>query len=75
MYFVALLMVTMVFAADKPKKPELKKCLKNCDAVKFEPICAGIPNSNTEKPKSFGSKCILENYNCEHDSSKISKII
>lgn len=64
------MVTTLVFAADKAKKPEPKKCLKNCDAVKFAPICAGLPNSNAEKPKSFGSKCILENYNCEHDSSK-----
>lgn len=55
----------MTFAFEKPQP---KACVKACTAV-YEPICGGVPNSQ-EKPKSFGSSCVMDNYNCEHDSSK-----
>ncbi|CAG9133590.1 unnamed protein product [Plutella xylostella] len=71
--FAIFALVCITLASCRPDKPDLKKlkeeatrkkaCMHDCTAEKFEPICAGKPG---EKPKSFGSVCVLNNYNCEN---------
>lgn len=53
-------------------KAALKKkdCLKDCGEV-YKPVCAGDGTTKTTN-KSFGSECVLANYNCEHEASKFS---
>ncbi|KAL0830446.1 hypothetical protein ABMA28_002614 [Loxostege sticticalis] len=65
--------VVLVAVSGRPDKPDLKQlkadaarkkaCMQDCTSVKFDPICAG---KDGEKPKSFGSECVMNNYNCEH---------
>ncbi|XP_072932588.1 vasotab [Epargyreus clarus] len=76
--FAALL----VAVSCRPEKSDLKQlkaeaarkkaCMHDCATAKFEPICAG---KQGEKPKSFGSECVMNNYNCENKETlqKISK--
>nr|ARA71543.1 Kazal-type serine protease inhibitor [Actias selene] len=64
--------VLFVAVSCRPDKADLKQlkadaarkkaCLHDCTNVKFEPICA---TKGGEKPKSFGSVCVMNNYNCE----------
>lgn len=51
-------------------KAALKKkpCLRECGDV-YKPVCAGDGTGTSNK--SFGSECVLSNYNCEQDSGKI----
>lgn len=51
---------------DAKKNAQNKPCLKTCD-LDYKPVCAG---EGKDKPKSFGSVCVLDNYNCEHGTSK-----
>ncbi|CAF4951240.1 unnamed protein product [Pieris macdunnoughi] len=79
---IFLFAVVIVAVSGRPDKPDLKQlkaeaarkkaCLHDCGSAKFEPICAG---KQGEKPKSFGSECVLNNYNCENKDTlqKISK--
>lgn len=63
-----------------PDKTDLKKlkeeanrkkaCMHDCTNATFEPVCAG---KHGEKPKSFGSECVMNNYNCENKESEYSK--
>lgn len=50
----------MAIAAGHPKE-----CQRVC-TMQYEPVCAGEPG---EKPKSFGSVCVMQNYNCENSKS------
>lgn len=54
--------------AGPTKESNLSKSCRTC-TLDYVPVCAGPP-TGTEKPKSFGSKCVLENYNCEKKISK-----
>ncbi|CAG4930457.1 uncharacterized protein LOC123696907 [Colias croceus] len=79
---VFLFVALIVAVSCRPDKPDLKQlkadaarkkaCMHDCSHEKFEPICAG---KQGEKPKSFGSECVMNNYNCENKDSlqKISK--
>lgn len=42
------------------------KCLNDC-GLDYKPVCGGPDprSSSVAKPISFGSKCVLDNYNCE----------
>lgn len=61
-----------------PEKKDLKaikearKCLKSCDTIEIKAVCAG---EEGQKPLSFGSVCVMENYNCENNKSMLSFII
>lgn len=50
------------------KRPELKKCDIACPDI-YEPVCGGF-NGSIEKPKSFGSICVMNTYNCQNNASK-----
>ncbi|XP_041980206.1 uncharacterized protein LOC121733873 [Aricia agestis] len=79
---LVLFAVLIVAVSCRPDKPDLKQlkaeaarkkaCLHDCTSVAFDPVCAG---KTGEKPKSFGSECVMNNYNCEHKDTlkKISK--
>ncbi|GLV31640.1 uncharacterized protein CBL_07401 [Carabus blaptoides fortunei] len=69
---IALIAVVLIgIATAGPAKSDAKKnvqnkpCLKTCD-LDYKPVCAG---EGKDKPKSFGSVCVLDNYNCEHGSN------
>ncbi|RVE54230.1 hypothetical protein evm_001057 [Chilo suppressalis] len=79
---LAVFAVLFVVVSCRPDKPDLKQlraeaerkksCMQDCTRVKFEPVCAG---KQGEKPKSFGSECVMNNYNCEHKDTlhRVSK--
>lgn len=51
-------------------KASLKKkpCIKECGEV-YKPICAG--DGTGKNNRSFGSECVLSNYNCESGNGNI----
>ncbi|XP_059049970.1 vasotab [Achroia grisella] len=73
---VLVLAVLLVAVSCRPDKTDLKQlkaeaarkkaCLQDCTSVKVEPLCAG---KNGAKSLSFGSECVLHNYNCENKDS------
>lgn len=77
MCFFSSALVSLAVVSCRPDKSDLKQlkaeaarkkaCMHDCTSAKFEPVCAG---KTGEKPKSFGSECVLNNYNCEHKDSK-----
>ncbi|KAM3964927.1 uncharacterized protein ACR2FA_000819 [Aphomia sociella] len=73
MLVFAVLLVAVSCRPDKTDLMQLKAeaarkkaCMQDCTSVKVEPLCAG--KSGT-KSLSFGSECVLHNYNCEHKDS------
>ncbi|XP_074033219.1 turripeptide Ici9.2-like isoform X1 [Leptinotarsa decemlineata] len=49
-------------------KPALKKkpCMKDC-GTDYKPVCGG--DGTGKGNKSFGSQCVLDNYNCENSQN------
>ncbi|XP_076759192.1 uncharacterized protein LOC143428305 [Xylocopa sonorina] len=58
--------------AAKDAKKNKKNCLKECETV-YDPVCAHDPKNTNFKPRSFGSPCALEVYNCEMGSNLVLK--
>lgn len=51
----------------KKEAARKKACMHSCDAVQYAPVCASKQGT---KPMSFGSLCVMNNYNCEKGESK-----
>ncbi|GBP22535.1 hypothetical protein EVAR_84772_1 [Eumeta japonica] len=74
--FVLFVSVCVAVCVARPDKQDLKQvkaelarkkaCMRDCQSAGLQPLCAG---KTGEKPKSFGSECVLHNYNCEHNDS------
>ncbi|KAL1489278.1 hypothetical protein ABEB36_014207 [Hypothenemus hampei] len=69
-YFILLIVLVTILSAiygapskgsTKASLIKKKSCAKDCGEV-YKPICAGDANKNI----SFGSECVLSNYNCEN---------
>ncbi|RZC42908.1 hypothetical protein BDFB_009870, partial [Asbolus verrucosus] len=71
---VALVASTYGLPAKGSTKAALKKkpCLKECDDAGYKPVCAG--DGSGKNNKSFGSECVLSNYNCETGNSNYSSL-
>ncbi|KAH1028972.1 hypothetical protein HUJ05_002283 [Dendroctonus ponderosae] len=78
LYFLLLIvLVTVLSLVDAAPskgstKASLKKkqtCAKDC-GDNYKPICAGDGSKNL----SFGSECVLSNYNCENQKSIVSRL-
>lgn len=71
LYFTVALLSTVYGAPSKGStKASLKKkqtCVKDCGDT-YKPVCAGDGSKNI----SFGSECVLGNYNCENQKGKIN---
>ncbi|XP_062122352.1 vasotab-TY1 [Drosophila sulfurigaster albostrigata] len=65
--FLALCLLAFVLAnpAKDTKKPATNACNRSCGDT-YEPVCAKAKNSSKERLISFGSKCVMDNYNCQH---------
>ncbi|KAH8359136.1 hypothetical protein KR093_004581, partial [Drosophila rubida] len=61
---VCLLAFALANPAKDSKKPA-NTCNRACGDA-YEPVCAKAKNSSKERLISFGSKCVMENYNCQH---------
>lgn len=61
-------MMTIQSSAALEKRPELKKCNSVCPD-NYEPVCGGNKEAANEKPKSFGSLCVMNSYNCQNNAS------
>lgn len=61
--------LALLAQAGPTKASNLSKPCKSC-SLDYVPVCAG-PATGTEKPKSFGSVCVLDNYNCEKKTREI----
>lgn len=68
---IALAMTAVVLASPAKEKPTKKACAKAC-SFDYTPVCGGVKDSK-DKPISFGNTCVLENYNCENQKSKIQQ--
>uniref|UniRef100_A0A6P7F7C8 Turripeptide Lol9.1 n=1 Tax=Diabrotica virgifera virgifera TaxID=50390 RepID=A0A6P7F7C8_DIAVI len=69
--FTVLVIISAVFAVPSKgsTKASLQKkpCLKDCSAVEYKPVCGG--DGTGKGDKSFGSECVLGNFNCEHSTT------
>lgn len=65
-----LISIGCISADKKFEKPKPKECVKACPQT-FDPICAGNPDSPSDRKLSFGNQCVLSNYNCENNASKL----
>lgn len=65
---VGLVAVTYGSPAKGSTKASLKKkpCMKDC-GDNYKPVCAG---DGKDKPRSYGSECVLSNFNCESGNGK-----
>ncbi|KAJ8921653.1 hypothetical protein NQ315_010562 [Exocentrus adspersus] len=64
--FVTLVASVYGFPSKGSTKASLNKkpaCLKDCGDI-YKPICVG--DGSGKNNKSFGSECVLANYNCEN---------
>lgn len=73
LYFSALCLLALVLGnpAKDSKKPA-NACVTACDD--YDPVCARAKNSSKERLLTFGSKCVMNNYNCQHADDRKSKI-
>lgn len=65
---VAVVASSYALPAKGSTKAALKKkpCIKDCGDV-YKPVCGG--DGSGKNNKSFGSECVLSNYNCETGNS------
>ncbi|XP_016977656.1 vasotab [Drosophila rhopaloa] len=63
--FLAVCLLAFVLAtpAKDTKKPAT--CQRACGEV-YDPVCAKAKNSSKERLITFGSPCVMSNYNCQH---------
>lgn len=57
--------------AKDTKKPA-NACVTACDD--YDPVCARAKNSSKERLLTFGSKCVMNNYNCQHADDRKPKL-
>ncbi|XP_075146717.1 uncharacterized protein LOC142221075 [Haematobia irritans] len=63
-FFLVACLVALTWAAPSKDK-EAPACSKKC-GESYEPVCAKAKNGNRERLLTFGSECVLGNYNCQH---------
>ncbi|XP_034485437.1 vasotab [Drosophila innubila] len=62
----ALCLLAFVLASPaKDSKKQVNSCVRGCDDA-YEPVCSRAKNSSKERLITFGSKCVMDNYNCQH---------
>ncbi|EDW66784.1 vasotab [Drosophila virilis] len=63
---LALCLLALVFASPaKDSKKPANSCARAC-GDDYEPVCARTKNSSKERLLTFGSPCVMANYNCQH---------
>lgn len=55
--------------AAKEAKKSKKDCARDC-GTDYDPVCAHDPVDSSFKPRTFGTQCALDIYNCEMGTSK-----
>lgn len=55
--------------AAKEAKKNKKDCARDC-GDNYDPICAHDPADSNFKPRTFGTQCALDIYNCEIGASE-----
>ncbi|XP_017090431.2 uncharacterized protein [Drosophila bipectinata] len=60
-----LLAITVAIPAKDSKKPAGNACVKSCGDA-YDPICGKAKNTSKERLITFGSPCVMSNYNCNH---------
>ncbi|XP_072380204.1 turripeptide Pal9.2 [Diabrotica undecimpunctata] len=75
--FIVLVLLSVAYGVPSKgsTKASLQKkpCLKDCSAVDYKPVCGG--DGTGKGDKSFGSECVLGNFNCEHSTTlKVVKV-
>ncbi|CAK9824825.1 hypothetical protein ANTRET_LOCUS2930 [Anthophora retusa] len=58
--------------AAKEAKKHKEECLRDC-LDSYDPICAHDPNDTSVKPRTFGSLCALDTFNCEMGTKLVTK--
>ncbi|KAH8294605.1 hypothetical protein KR018_000160, partial [Drosophila ironensis] len=64
--YIAVCVLAFVGASPaKDTKRPSNSCQHACGDA-YEPICAKAKNSSKERLITFGSQCVMSNYNCQH---------
>ncbi|XP_023173763.1 vasotab [Drosophila hydei] len=66
--FTILALCLLAFVLANPAK-DSKKVVNSCARAcgdDYEPVCARAKNSSKERLLTFGSSCVMANYNCQH---------
>ncbi|XP_022218712.1 vasotab [Drosophila obscura] len=64
--FLALCLLAFALAVPaKDTKKQANSCQRSC-GDDYEPVCAKAKNSSKERLLTFGSACVMSNYNCQH---------
>ncbi|XP_017845622.1 vasotab [Drosophila busckii] len=66
--FALLALCVMAFVVASPAKDSKKttnSCVRAC-GEDYDPVCARAKNSGKERLITFGSQCVMANYNCQH---------
>lgn len=58
--------------AAKEAKKSKKDCAREC-GENVDPVCAHDPADSNFKPRTFGTQCALDVYNCEMGASECAK--
>ncbi|EDW81643.1 uncharacterized protein Dwil_GK12185 [Drosophila willistoni] len=63
--FLAVCLLAFVLASPGKTNTKTNSCVRAC-GDDYEPICAKAKNSSKERLLTFGSQCVMANYNCQH---------
>uniref|UniRef100_A0ABD2XFG7 Kazal-like domain-containing protein n=1 Tax=Trichogramma kaykai TaxID=54128 RepID=A0ABD2XFG7_9HYME len=56
----------------KEEQKTKQNCRKACTDI-YDPVCAHDPTNTGNKPRSFGSQCVLDVHNCEMGTKLVVK--
>ncbi|EDV95073.1 GH23934 [Drosophila grimshawi] len=59
------LLAFVVGSPAKDTKKQADSCSRTC-GDDYSPVCAKARNSSKERLITFGSQCVMSNYNCQH---------
>ncbi|XP_055849434.1 vasotab [Episyrphus balteatus] len=69
---IFVLLIAAVAFAKPAKSTPPNSCTRVCP-TNYEPVCAKAKNGNKERLLTFGSDCVMSNYNCDHTDDPYEK--
>ncbi|XP_037948342.1 vasotab [Teleopsis dalmanni] len=70
---LVLCLVAVAFSIPaKDNKKQAPTCSKDC-GDKYDPLCAKAKTGTKERLLTFGSPCVMDNYNCAHSDDQFEK--
>ncbi|KAL0269980.1 UNVERIFIED_CONTAM: hypothetical protein PYX00_007543 [Menopon gallinae] len=65
----ALVVVALASVEGSPKGKGNKKTCNLACAASYEPVCAQDSSVKGSRPRTFGSRCVMELHNCENTAA------